>query len=49
MGLKAAGITGRARVANWNGKAWSIANLPALDAGRAGVWDGKTWKQAAVL
>jgi hypothetical protein len=81
MDLKAPGITGRARVANWNGKAWTIADLPALDAGRAdvfnavscpsatecvavghygtsktllgagwaGVWNGTTWKQAAVL
>ena len=39
MDLKAPGITGRARVANWNGKAWTIANLPALNAGRADVFN----------
>jgi hypothetical protein len=73
-------ITGKAAAATWNGKAWTIAKLPALHSGRsdvfnavscpsatrcvavgqyepnktqigtgwAGIWNGKTWKQAPV-
>ena len=80
VALRAVPLTGKAAAATWNGKAWTIAKLPALHAGRsdvfsavscpsatecvavghygpnatlvgagwAGVWNGKTWKQAAV-